>query len=400
MYKKSEHQFFWSDYILLALLTGLYFSIILAEIALVVYTSILFFLIFKKEINADYFSSLLLAYVLSGLLSMISGGDSIRDLPRMLPHLMVLIYFPVTYFQKKENQIDLLRWLRWIFLLATLSAIVGIVYHFLGKERTTTTYGGYYTLANLMSWSVPVSIALLIQSKSRPLLIYIAATFVQFIALWWTYTRSAMFAVVGALGIWFFFWITKNIIHKTFSFRQILLGGVIFLSLPVLLVIFTLSSEDPRINPFAKNQVKDQVNIDFTSGRGSIIQDAYRVISKDWQEKQYKKIILGYGQHSRYRLVNDEFTSWESDYLQITMNQGIVGLVIILLLYLYFLKRIWRGLRSDNNLLNGLAVSGLTIFLMSFFTLKLTGWHSGAMFIIILTFLENQQLKINQRNKD
>jgi O-antigen ligase len=378
----------------------LYFSIILAEIALIVYTVILIFLILKKEISGNYFSYLLLAYILSGLLSMISGGESIRDLPRMLPHLMVLIYFPINYFLKKQNETKLPQWLKWIFIFATLSAMVGIFYHFLGKERTTSTYGGYYTLANVMSWSLPISIALLIGSKKRHLFIYIVAIFIQFIALWWTYTRSAMLAVVGALGIWFIIWITKNILHRTRSFRQIILDGVIFLSLPLLLVIFTLTSKNPRINPLAKNQINNRENVDLTSGRESIMQDAYQVISQDWQKGQFKKVILGYGQHSRYRLVNNEFTSWESDYLQILMNQGIVGLAIILLLYLYFLKQILRGLLSNNHLLQGLAASGLTIFLMSFFTLKLTGWHSGAMFMIILAFLDNNQLGKNQIDKE
>jgi len=206
--------------------------------------------------------------------------------------------------------------------------------------------------------------------------------------------------VVGALGIWFIFWITKNILHRTRSLRQIILDGVIFLSLPLLLVIFTLTSNNPRINPLVKNQIYNRENVDLTSGRESIMQDAYQVISEDLQKGQFKKFILGYGQHSRYRLVNNEFTSWESDYLQILMNQGIVGLAIILLLYLYFLKRILRGLLSNNHLLQGLAASGLTIFLMSFFTLKLTGWHSGAMFMIILAFLDSNQLGKNQIDKE
>jgi hypothetical protein len=42
--------------------------------------------------------------------------------------------------------------------------------------------------------------------------------------------------------------------------------------------------------------------------------------------------------------------------------------------------------------MNGISVAGFTIFFMSFFTLKLTGWHSGAMFIITLAFLENHKL--------
>ena len=106
-------------------------------------------------------------------------------------------------------------------------------------------------------------------------------------------------------------------------------------------------------------------------------------------EKEYTGIIFGYGQHSRYRLVNNEFTSWESDYLQIMMNQGILGLFILLLIYFHFLKIIWRNFLTRSDILNGISAAGLTIFLMSFFTLKLTGWHSGAMFVITLTFLEN-----------
>lgn len=311
----------------------------------------------------------------------------------MFPHFMILSYFPLTYLIQNRRSFKTSQWLQWVLVLATLSAIVGIIFHYMGKERTTSTYGGYYTLANMMAWSIPLSIALLLESKGRKTLIYGVVIVMQLLALWWTYTRSAMLALVGAIGIWFLFCCVQMISRKRLPAKQQLIRWTFILSLPVLLAVFTLTSPDPRINPFAKSENGQQETLDLTSGRQSIIEDAIRIISQDLHEREYGRIVFGYGQHSRYRLVNNEFTSWESDYLQILMNQGILGILILLLMYFYFLKIVWKSLLARSDLLHGISAAGLTLFLMSFFTLKLTGWHSGAMFIITLAFLENHKLE-------
>ena len=172
----------------------------------------------------------------------------------MFPHFMILSYFPLTYLIQNRRSFKTSQWLQWVLVLATLSAIVGIIFHFMGKERTTSTYGGYYTLANMMAWSIPLSIALLLESKGRKTLIYGVVIVMQLLALWWTYTRSAMLALVGVIGIWFLFCCVQMISRKRLPAKQQLLRWTFILSLPVLLAVFTLTSPDPRINPFAKSE--------------------------------------------------------------------------------------------------------------------------------------------------
>ena len=53
----------------------------------------------------------------------------------------------------------------------------------------------------------------------------------------------------------------------------------------------------------------------------------------------------------------------------------------------FLLKYIVKGLRSDDYLVNALATAGIITFVMSFFTLRITGWHSVGVFIIIYNFL-------------
>jgi O-antigen ligase len=373
-------------------LAGLYFSIILVEIAAFIYFAILLYLLMKKQIPPGYFSYLILAYVLSAFVSMISGGDSIKELPRLFPHLMILSYFPITYLIGNQKSFKTSQWLHWIMIFATLSAIVGVIYHCMGKERTTSTYGGYYTLANMMAWSIPFSIALFLERKDWKSVIYGIAILLQLLALWWTFTRSAMLALVGAIGIWFLSQIFQLTSGKRDLTKNQLIRWSFVMSLPVLLILLVLTSSDARMNPFTSSENGEQETVDLTSGRQSIFEDAIRIIKQDLTDKKYSRLIFGYGQHSRFRLVNNEFTSWESDYLQILMNQGILGLLILLLMYLYFIKVIWLNLLDRSILLNGISIAGFTIFFMSFFTLKLTGWHSGAMFIITMAFLENHKL--------
>jgi hypothetical protein len=142
------------------------------------------------------------------------------------------------------------------------------------------------------------------------------------------------------------------------------------------------------MNPTVKQQTESAQNFDVTSGRSDIIQSAISILKSDIENRDYLPLLFGHGPYCYQRLVGGPYSSWESDYLHSLMVQGIIGLILVLYIYYNLLRRIIQGLRSNNYFLNSLAAAGIITFIMSFFTLRLTGWHSAGVFIIIYNFLE------------
>jgi O-antigen ligase len=141
------------------------------------------------------------------------------------------------------------------------------------------------------------------------------------------------------------------------------------------------------MNPRAIKAAPSESTIDFSSGRGDIIANAISILQSDISNKNYVNIVFGHGPFSYQRLIQGPYSSWESDYLHSLMEQGIIGLILVILIYSYLIRYIYKGLRSDDYLVNALATAGIITFVMSFFTLRITGWHSAGVFIIIYHFL-------------
>lgn len=384
--KTSSHTFHGLESVVFIFIFGLFFTPILLEAAAVLLMVFFIFFIFQKPaLDLTPIHYVILAYCISAIVAFLVNGQTLNDLPKFLPHFILLSYLPLSFWSARERDFKTERWIHWIIACGVLAALVGIVNHFLGKDRTTTTFGGYFTLAALMSWSIPLTIGHFLQFESKKSYYYIFFLLLQLLALWWTFTRSAFLGLFIGFVVWF---VITLFIKKNIKKSSLLKWTIVF-SLPLILLLLIFLSNDQRINPIAKAESSSSLTVDLSSGRKGIIRDALSIINSDLQQMNFSSLVFGHGLSSYRRLVQSPWASWESDYLEILMNQGIVGLILILLLYFYFLRVVWQGLQSDSVLTNGVAISGIIFWIMSFFTLKLVSWHSGGVYLLTLLLLEH-----------
>jgi len=373
----------WMTYLLWLFISGLFFTIVILEIAAGLYLAVFIAAIFYfRNRPLELINYLFLAFVISGLLSgMLSGHYNV------LMYLIPICFIPISVQLKENKSFNLETWIKWILFFATVTALVGVFYHYTGRERTTGTYGGYFIFATLMSWSIPLTLAMVMKIKGRWGIIYLGISVLMLIGLWWSYTRSAMLGLFIGFGCWVLSELIKNWYRKTENIGKIILRWMVFLLPLFLLLLFIFLSDDPRMNPTARNDSQSESTIDFSSGRMDIIANAISILQTDITSKNFVNIIFGHGPFSYQRLVQGPYSSWESDYLHSLMEQGLIGFILVLSIYYFLLKHIIKGLRSDDYLLNGLATAGIITLVMSFFTLRITGWHSVGVFIIIYNFL-------------
>lgn len=381
-----ESRYHCLDCLVFLFIAGLFFTPILLQAVAGILFIILIVLIFRKNrpplLPQHY---LIFFYIVSAIITFLITGQTVKELPKFLPHFILLSYIPISIYLSQKTQLKLDHWSGWIIICAGWAALAGVLNFALGKERTTTTFGGYFTLAALMGWSIPLTIGHFLENKSKKSYWYIPLLFLQLFALWFTYTRSAFLGLFTGFAIWFF----QMLLGKRNQSKASLVRWVFILSLPLLLLLLIFFSSDKRINPISLGDQSQTSTVDLSSGRKGIILDAVKVIKSDFENRDIGRMVFGHGLSSYRRLVTSPYASWESDYLEIFMSQGVMGLILLLLLYFYFLKAVWKGLISRQLRLNGLAISGIVFFMMSFFTLKLCSWHSGGIFLIILLMLES-----------
>ena len=371
------------DYGLWLFLAGLFFSIVILEIAAVIYILILFLIILRiKNLNLKIEDYLFLLFVLSWMISSIIAGEY-----NVLMYMIPICFVPISQQLWHKKTFDLEKWIHWIILFAIITASIGIIYHYLGRERTTGAYGGYFILATLMTMSIPLTISLFFEYPLKKGVWYLLMVFPQIMALWWSATRSAMLGLFLAFSIWAFHDVIKNRFARLARPGKTLSRWSLALFPLLLLLLLILTSDDPRMKPVSGDKTTQEKTVDITSGRSEIIRQAVSIIKTDWENGNFINIIFGYGPFSYQRLTRGQFSSWESDYLHALMEQGLFGLSLVIIIYYLFFKSVIRGLRIQNYRINALAVVGIITFIMSFFTLRITGWHSAAVFIIIYNFL-------------
>lgn len=330
---------------------------------------------------------LFLFILISGIMAVFISPSPAVSTTALMRFVIPLGVFALWQTSREEK---LRSWLILAVILAgTAAATLGIFNYLRGMQRTQGFFGGYFTLATQMTLAIPLTVVWLQKQKGQMRAWANLALFVQLLALWFTFTRSAFLglmvggAVVGMLEF------VKSKATMSGKLKQVQLWW----GIPLLLLLLILTSSDPRINPLshppASGQAVTTQSADLTSGRGSIIRDALHILKEDFQENRWGKLLLGHGLRSRLLLVESQYKSWESDFLEALMNQGMIGLLLTLAIYfwvLLILIRCWR--RGDaSGELSGLTVALIAYGVMSLLTLQLQSLNAAAVFTFLVSLL-------------
>ncbi len=368
-------------------LIGIFYSIAVLQIGAVLFFIYSIYIIYEDFRNhrTGFMEILLILYLLSAVISAVFSVDPAVSFPALMRPVILFSLLPIAYLLQRYGRITP-RFTAGIFAFGGGTvALEGIYHHFAGFERTWGFFGGYFTLATLLALSIPVT-AVFIFSSSRKIAILSALSLIaQLTALWWTYTRSAFLAVILGFGaglVYEFFLERRNLLAN-YSYRIAAL-----LMVPFLIVTFMFMSSDPRINPRAQVRENAAGQMDISSGRSGIIADGIHLLEKDWQGNEWGRLLFGHGLHSRKILFEGPYRSWESDYLEVLINQGAVGLVLMLGLYLGLFMKIYRvvgaeKISRENWLFTGYLISAVAFWIMSFLTLQFQGINGSAYFALL-----------------
>lgn len=393
----------WPKYLIWGYTLGLTISHIFLQVSAVIFFLLLLPLLFlRKELWQSAMNKLILGFFISGLIAFGMVGFDGQYLPKLMPHLVLLGTIPIVYYHRKHRYPETEKWLPWLLGLAALAACAGIYFYQQGLPRTKGFFGSYFTLAAILAATIPMTCGLLLRQKSGvKILLWGGVLYLQFIPFWWTYTRSAFLGLFLGLMVWMIVVFVKYM-RKQVRFTKTAVGkwGII-LVLPLALVLLIVTAKDARINPFYQPPVSTSAEkpappVNFTSDRNRIVADVFRITGENLENNRYDYFLLGHGLKSRNRLIDNYIGSWEADILQAWMDQGILGVLLLLGIYAVFLIGIFRGLMAEDPISNGLAAAGIAYCLMSLFTLQLTAFNSAGIFALLYTFLPAGKLSTSE----
>lgn len=378
---------------LFLILVGMFISIVILQIGVSLLLLSLPYVFFRKlkERKFSAMEVLIAGLFISGIISTITSENSSTSIPNLPRYFLILSAIPILFFIDKGEIIEIRKLAIIITTLSSVCAGAGIYHYSSGIDRTVGFYGGYFTLAILLVFSIPISIALFISHRTTARVYLSISLLLQFTALWLTLTRSAFLAIIfgcgiGALALLIHHWppITWQRIWKALTFAVF----------PLVLVILMLSSSDARINPKTIAGLGSTKKIDFSSGRKQIINNAIVIVKRDIENQNWQRILVGHGLNSRKIYYPDTiFRSWESDYLESFLSQGFLGLLLVIFIYILFIRRIFQVLirektYRENTIFIGFAASAMGYAVMSFLTHILLGFSSTLIYFILYGTLQ------------
>lgn len=333
-------------------------------------------------------SVFLSAFFLSGLLALLLSPDPGFSFSKIIRYLIPLTAIPIAHWSRGAPPTVMRRYGRWMVALGTLAAGAGIWHHWQGEWRASGFYGGPYTLASALAFSMPIGIGLWLSSRGWPRLLIGIALIGQFAGLCTTVTRGAVLGLILALLVGSIVWYRRGNIPHTRWVLFPIWGGLV-----LLFIGFGLLSPDGRINPFLYSELAEQnIVVDVSSGRIKLPGEALELQRRSFRTRAGWRLLVGHGLNSRSLNFQDNYGSWESDYLEALMDQGIPGLALLVGLYGLFLRRLGLVLFSGKISLDaftlGVGMSALAFWVQSFFTLQLLSMNSSAHFALLLPLLE------------
>lgn len=381
----------------LLFLLGIFFSNALLQIASVLFLPFVIYItiINTKEKKLQSLEKLILLLFFSSLLSIYLSPAPSVAVKNIINHSILLAIIPLSYLVEHDELISINLLGKMISVFALLTAAFGILRYVNGAERAFGFFAGYYTLACILAFTIPITFAFIFYSKDVWKYFAVISTLVQAAALWFTFTRSALLGIVfGSLAVIIILFFHGN--NSKQVRKKIILASILFLCV-VLILLFTTT--DSRLNPLMLFS-----NPDLSSGRNEIYNDAYNTFTSDFKTG-WKNIFFGHGLESRIILFPKSlYTSWESDYIETFISQGLIGLLIVLLIYYKFFRQLFQLFSKVRNSVYskftlGLIASGISFWIISFFSSQLVGRNSSAYFVVLysLIILIEKNTKEKQR---
>jgi hypothetical protein len=371
--------------IYLLFLVGIFFSNAVLQIACGLFLPYIIYFSLNKsfESKLNTIEKLILALFFSGIISIFISPIPSLAFKNIIRHSILLTIIPIAFISEKDELVTIKLIVKLFSVFGLLTAAFGIYRYFNGAERAFGFFAGYYTLASLLAFSIPITFAHIFYSKKFWRYLTYISVVVQAIALWLTFTRSALLGIVfGSLAVLSYL-LLKSKISKT-SKKKILFASILIF---MVITILLFTSSDARFNPLMIFS-----NPDISSGRTEVYFDAYKTFTSDL-EKGWMNILFGHGLNSRIILFpNSLYTSWESDYIESFMTQGFIGLIIVILIYYQFFKNLFKLLFRTGDLEYKvfalcLSISGIAFWIISFFSSQLVGQNSSAYFVVLYSLI-------------
>lgn len=363
-------------------LFGIFFSNAILQIAVGLLFPFTLFFIFKRLVDKKLstIEKLIILLFISGTLSIFISPVPAVAFNNIIRHTILLSLIPLLHLVEEDEFISAKSVGKVITIFAMFTGAMGLYNYLNGAERAIGFFAGYYTLASLMAFSIPITVTTIFyRNGSKWQLFALISAVMQSLALWLTFTRSAILGLmIGSLLLLFFSLIQETVSRK--AKKRILISAITIVSIIAVLVF---STNDNRINPLLILE-----NSDLSSGRAGIYEDAFKTLFTDLK-KNWMNIFIGHGLNSRMILFPDSiYTSWESEYLESFMTQGLVGLILVFLIYFQFFNTlrtliIKLGKSHHRIFAIGIAVSGISFWIISFFSSQLVGQNSSAYFVVL-----------------
>jgi hypothetical protein len=326
----------------------------------------------------------ILGFALSGVLALVRSDGVVARAPELLAHAVLLGAVPLARARAVKSVPASRVLVTGLVSLVALVALAGVTGHLRGLERTEGFYGGYFTLAATLVCALPLAAGLLLTAAPRAVPVWGGVMAIALAALWWTYTRSAFLALAVAMSTWAA-WACASWWRRGVSLPAS--RAWVLVAVPLLLVILVLTARDSRINPITNEVRASDLTLDLSSGRRGIFADACQWTARAVRERRFVALAFGHGLASRQRLVGGPFTSWESDYVQAFMNQGIFGLGCVVLIAGCLLVRARHGFASGDPVAAGLAAAAVAQVVLSLLTLQLTSFGGAGWCVLLATYL-------------
>ena len=152
----------------LLFLIGIFFSNALMQIATTIFFPIVIYLIIRhiKERKLTPLELLIILLFFSSILSIYLSPNPSIAVKNIIYHSILLIIIPLSYLTEYDKKTSIYSVGKMISVFALLTACLGIVRFSSGAERAFGFFGGYYTLACILAFSIPITVAMIFYSKN------------------------------------------------------------------------------------------------------------------------------------------------------------------------------------------------------------------------------------------